>query len=46
MEVKDAVTVLKNFKVEYSGIGDVVTYQLSNAEDSIYEGETVRLLLN
>lgn len=45
MSVKDAVKELKKFKVEYSGNGDVVTYQSPKAGESIYEGETIRLLL-
>ena len=36
---------LKGFKVEYSGSGDVVTYQSPSSGESIYEGETIRLLL-
>ena len=46
MSVKDAVKNLKKFKVEYSGSGEVVTYQSPSAGESIYEGETIRLLLN
>ena len=46
MSVKDAVKELKKFKVEYSGSGDVVTYQSPNAGESLYEGETIRLLLS
>ena len=46
MNVKDAVKELKKFKVEYSGEGDVVTYQSPNSGESIYEGETIRLLLS
>ena len=46
MEVKDAVKELKKFKVEYSGEGSVVTYQSPSSGESIYEGETIRLLLS
>lgn len=46
MSVQDAVKELKNFKVEYSGSGEKVTYQSPKAGTQIYEGETVRLLLN
>ena len=46
MEVKDAVKELKNFKVEYSGEGNIVTYQSPSSGESIYEGETIRLLLS
>lgn len=45
MEVKEAVKQLKKFKVEYSGEGDIITYQSPTAGESIYEGETIRLLL-
>ena len=34
MEVKDAIKELKKFKVEYSGNGDIVTYQISAAVQS------------
>ena len=46
MEVKEAVKELKKFKVEYSGEGSVVTYQSPSSGESIYEGETIRLLLS
>ena len=46
MEVSDAVKELKKFKVEYSGSGNVITYQSPSSGESIYEGETIRLLLS
>lgn len=46
MEVKDAIKNLKKFKVEYSGEGNIVTYQSPSSGESIYEGETIRLLLS
>lgn len=46
MNVKDAAKELKKFKVEYSGSGDIVTYQSPSSGESIYEGETIRLLLS
>lgn len=46
MSVKDAVKELKKFKVEYSGSGEFVTYQSPSEGESIYEGETIRLLLS
>ena len=46
MEVKDAMKELKKFKVEYSGEGSTITYQSPNSGEAIYEGETIRLLLN
>ena len=45
MTVIEAVKELKNFKVEYSGNGDTVIYQSPSAGESVYEGETIRLLL-
>ena len=45
IDVKEAVKSLKQFKVEYSGSGSVITYQSPSAGTSIYEGETIRLLL-
>ena len=45
MSVKEAVKLLKKFKVEYSGSGETVTYQSPNAGEKVYEGETIRLLL-
>lgn len=44
MEIKEAIKLLKEFKVEYSGNGNTVTYQSPSAGDRIYEGETIRLL--
>ena len=46
MTVKDAVKLLKSFKVEYSGNGNIVKYQTPSSGTSIYEGETIRLLLS
>ena len=46
MEVKEAIKALKQFKVEYSGNGNVITYQSPSSGTSIYEGETIRLLLD
>lgn len=45
MERTEAIKELKQFKVEYSGTGDKVLYQSPSAEERIYEGETIRLLL-
>ena len=45
MSVKEAIKELKKFKVEYSGTGDVITYQSPSVGESVYEGETIRLLL-
>ena len=46
MSVKDAIKELKKFKVEYSDSGEIVTYQSPSAGESLYEGETIRLLLD
>ena len=46
MNVKDASKLLKDFKIEYTGSGEIVSYQSPNAGERILEGETVRLLLN
>lgn len=45
MTVKDAVSSLKSFKVEFSGSGSTVSYQSPSAGERILEGETVKLLL-
>lgn len=45
MTVKEAVSNLKSFKVEFSGSGNKVLYQSPNAGSRILEGETVKLLL-
>lgn len=44
--LQDAMKELKQFKVEYTGSGDQVSYQSPSANTRIYEGETVRLLLH
>lgn len=41
----EAKKLLSQFKVEYTGSGDFVTYQSPESGARIYEGETVRLLL-
>lgn len=46
MDINEAMKSLKQFKVEYSGSGKEVTYQSPKAGERVYEGETVRLLLN
>lgn len=43
--VKEAVEELGSFKVEFSGSGEIVSYQSPKAGEKIYEGETVRLML-
>jgi stage V sporulation protein D (sporulation-specific penicillin-binding protein) len=46
MDIDDAMKELKKFKVEYNGSGKIVTYQSPKFGERVYEGETVRLLLN
>ncbi|HHW68986.1 MAG TPA: stage V sporulation protein D [Tenericutes bacterium] len=46
LDASEAVKLLKSFKVEFSGSGNKVTYQSPAANTQIYEGETIRLLLN
>lgn len=45
MSVNDALKQLKKFKVEFSGSGNRVTYQSPSFGYSLYEGETIRLML-
>lgn len=45
MTVKDAIKSLSSFKVEFSGSGEKVIYQSPQAFTSLYEGDTVRLML-
>ena len=45
MAVDEAIKLLKQFKVEYSGQGESVVYQSPSSGEKIYEGETIRLLL-
>ena len=45
MSVSEAIKILKQFKVEYSGDGDIISYQSPSSGEKIYEGETIRLLL-
>lgn len=44
--LEDAMKELKEFKVEYTGNGKKITYQSPSAKERIYEGETIRLLLD
>ena len=45
MNINDAIKLLKDFKVEYTGSGEKISYQSPSAGESVYEGEIVRLLL-
>lgn len=45
MNLKDAMSMLKLFKVEYSGTGNKVFYQTPSSGTRIYEGEVVKLML-
>ena len=46
MTKEEAVKNLGSFKVEYSGIGSKIVYQSPSADTQIYEGETVKLMLD
>lgn len=41
----EAIKKLKEFKVEYTGNGNVITYQSPSSGERILEGEIIRLLL-
>ena len=43
--VKEVVNDLKEFKIEYTGSGSIIKYQSPSSGTSIYEGDTIRLLL-
>ena len=45
MDVNDAIKLLKNFKVEYSGTGNKVIYQSPAAGLKIEEGSVIKLLV-
>lgn len=45
LSVKEAMTKLGSFKVEFSGTGEIISYQSPKAGEKIYEGETIRLML-
>jgi len=45
MTVKEAIKSLSSFKVEFSGSGEKVIYQSPQSFTSLYEGDTVRLML-
>lgn len=42
---KEAVKNLKQFKVEFTGSGNIVTYQSPGEGTTLYEGDTIRLML-
>ena len=45
MDTKEAVSSLKNFKVEFSGTGSKVIYQSPSEGSYLVEGEIIRLML-
>ncbi len=45
MNIKEAMTLLKPYKVEFSGTGQIVKYQSPSSGTRIYEGDTVRILV-
>ncbi|MEG2322534.1 MAG: stage V sporulation protein D [Bacilli bacterium] len=44
LDVKEAVKKLKNFKIEFSGTGNIIKYQTPKT-GFLYEGDTIKLLL-
>ena len=44
--VKEATTILKGFKIEYSGSGENIAYQSPISGLFVKEGSTIKLLLN
>ncbi len=45
LSTKEAISNLKQFKVEFSGKGNKVIYQSPVSGTMIYEGETIKLML-
>lgn len=45
MTVEEAMKLLKKFKVEFTGTGEIIEYQSPSGGERIHEGEVVRLLL-
>lgn len=43
---KEAISILKGFKLEFSGTGDYVIYQEPSANTYVKEGSTVKVMLN
>lgn len=46
MNLNDAIKTLKQFKVEIEGSGDKVIYQSPQAFTSLYEGSTIRIMVD
>lgn len=46
MTPKEAIKELKNFKVEFTGSGSIITYQSPSNGERLVEGSTIRVLLN
>lgn len=45
MNKSETVKALKDFKVEFTGIGETVTYQSPSFNEKILEGETIRVYM-
>ena len=45
MTKKEATKLLANFKIEYSGEGDIVAYQSPSSNTQVYEGSVIKLML-
>ena len=46
MTKEGGVKLLKNFKVVFSGNGNIIKYQSIKEGEKVYEGETIKILLN
>ena len=45
LKSKEAIKLLKQFKVEFTGTGDTVIYQSPGEGTTLFEGDTIRLML-
>ena len=45
LKSKEAIKLLKQFKVEFTGAGDTVIYQSPSEGTTLFEGDTIRLML-
>jgi len=45
LKTKEAIKQLKQFKVEFTGSGDTIIYQSPSEGTTLFEGDTIRLML-
>ena len=45
MSLKEAMSELKDYKVEYSGSGNKVFYQTPKPGERVFVGDTIKLML-